>query len=79
MQTHEAVSIRIQQLVTEKGWTTNELVRRANINQTTISEIKAGRSKNPRFNTVAKIARGFGMSLPEFLDHEVFHDLDLDD
>lgn len=72
---HEAVTSRVQQLLKEKGWTTNELIRRSNVNQSTVSEIMSGRSKYPRIITIEKLANGFGMTLSEFFDHEYFHNL----
>ena len=75
---HEAVTSRVQQLLKEKGWTTNELIRRSNVNQSTVSEIMSGRSKYPRIITIEKLANGFGMTLSEFFDHESFHNLDED-
>ena len=68
----EAVTTRIQQLLKERGWTANELIKRSGINQSTIAEIMAGRSKFPRISTIKKISHGFGMTLSEFFDHEMF-------
>ncbi|WP_223643449.1 helix-turn-helix domain-containing protein [Planococcus sp. 4-30] len=74
MQIDEAVTNRIQQLLKERGWTPNELIKRSGINQSTISEIMAGRSKFPRISTIQKIAHGFGMTLSEFFDHDMFEE-----
>lgn len=75
MEINKAISLRIRSLCTEKGWTINELVRRANVNQSTVSEFMRGSSKYPQMNTIVKIAHGFGMSLSEFFDDELFTDL----
>ena len=72
MDIHEAVLIRVKQLCKEKGWTTNELIRRSEVNQSTIAEFMAGRSKYPRINTVEKLSRGFGLSLSEFFNDDIF-------
>lgn len=72
MQIDEAVTTRIKSLLKEKGWTANELIRRSGVNQSTIAEIMAGRSKFPRISTIQKIAHGFGMTLSEFFDHKMF-------
>lgn len=71
---NEAVTTRIQQLLKEKGWTANELIKRSDVNQSTISEIMAGRSKHPRIITIKKISHGFGMKLSEFFDDDIFDD-----
>lgn len=76
MDIHEAVTTRVKQLCEEKGWTTNELVRRSKVNQSTIAEIMSGRSKYPRIITIEKISKGFGISLSEFFDDEIFQDID---
>ena len=74
MQIDEAVTTRIQQLLKERGWTTNELIKRSGVKQSTISEIMAGRSKFPRISTIKKISQGFGMTLSEFFNHKMFED-----
>ena len=75
MDVHDAVTQRLRNLLKERGWTTNELIRRSNVNQSTISEITSGRSKYPRIITLKKIAHGFDMTLSEFFDDELFTDL----
>ncbi len=75
MDIHHAVTARVKSLCKEKGWTTNELIRRSGVNQSTISEIMSGRSKHPRIITLKKIAQGFDMSLSEFFDDELFLEL----
>lgn len=73
---NEAITTRVRLLCKEKGWTTNELIRRSNVNQSTVSEIMSGRSKYPRIITIEKLAHGFGMTLSEFFDDEIFSNLD---
>lgn len=79
MDVHHAVTERVRSLCAERGWTTNELIRRSNVNQSTISEIMSGRSKYPRIITLKKIAHGFDMTLSEFFDDELFSDLKNED
>jgi len=74
MQIDEAVTTRIQQLLKERGWTANELIRRSGVKQSTMAEIMSGRSKYPRINTIKNIAHGFGMTLSEFFNHKMFED-----
>lgn len=78
MDVHEAVTERVRTLLKERGWTANELIRRSNVNQSTISEIMSGRSKYPRIITLKKIAHGFDMTLSEFFDDDLFSDLKSD-
>lgn len=76
MDINHAVTLRIKNLCKEKGWTVNELIRRSGVNQSTMSEIMSGRSKHPRIITLKKVAQGFGMTLSEFFNDEVFMDLE---
>lgn len=63
---------RIDNLLLEKGWKTSELIRRSGVHQTTMSEIRQGRTKNPQLDTIDKIATGFGLTLAEFFQDRVF-------
>lgn len=72
---NEAITTRVRLLCKEKGWTTNELIRRSNVNQSTVSEIMSGRSKYPRIITIEKLSHGFGMTLSEFFDDDIFNNL----
>lgn len=72
MNVHEAIKERIVFLCNQRGWSVNELIKRSNINQSTISEIMSGRSKYPRINTLKKISNGFGITLSEFFDDDIF-------
>lgn len=75
MEVHIAVKRRIEELLSEKNWSVNELSRQSNVNQSTISEIVSGRSKHPRIITLKKIAFAFNMSLSEFFNDELFKNL----
>ncbi|MGE6370573.1 helix-turn-helix domain-containing protein [Planococcus kocurii] len=72
MDLRKALIIRIDNLLIEKGWKTSELIRRSGVHQTTMSEIRQGRTKNPQLDTIDKIATGFGLTLGEFFADKVF-------
>ena len=72
MNLRAAVIRRIDNLLFEKGWKTSELIRRSGVHQTTLSELRQGRTKNPQLDTLDKIATGFGLTLSEFFKDEVF-------
>ena len=72
MDMRAAVIKRIDNLLLEKGWKSSELIRRSGVNQTTLSEIRQGRTKSPQLDTVGKIADGFGLTLSEFFKDKVF-------
>lgn len=67
-----AIALRMKQLARERYSTLTEISKRANINQSTISEIIQGRSKHPRVSTIQKFCKGCGINLSEFFDSPLF-------
>ncbi len=51
----------------------------SNINQSTIDNIMRGVSKNPRIQTLHKIALTFNMTISEFLDYPELNIFSFDD
>jgi len=62
----DALVQAIQALCNERGLTINALARRAGLTQSTIDSIMKGKSKNPKLETLEKIASGFDMTVDEF-------------
>lgn len=75
MDIHEAVKYRINELCRERDWNVNELIRRSGVNQSTVSELMTGRSKHPRISTLKKLSDGFGITLSDFFDDDIFEDV----
>lgn len=73
MDINEALGKRMKQLANERGITLNEVIKRAGINQSTISEITSGRSKHPRVSTIQKFCNGCGISIGEFFTSDYFN------
>ena len=61
---------RIGELCRQRGISQNRLAAMSGIRQSTVNNIFAGMSKNPRIQTLHKIANALGMTLAEFLDVE---------
>lgn len=63
---------RIRSLRNRKGWTQQELGRRANINYKFIGEIERGK-QNPSFNILSKIASTLNVEMLELFrfEHEM--------
>ena len=78
MTVSEAVAKRINRLLIEKGMTQYRLERASGIQHGSMQCIMNGRNKTVTLSTVIMIARGFGMSLLEFLDDPVFTSEDLE-
>ena len=51
----------------------------SNLKQSTIDNIMRGVSRNPRIQTLHKIALTFNMTISEFLDYPELNDFSFDD
>lgn len=79
MDTHKAVSVRIQQLCAEHGYTINSLAHQAGVPPTTVKNILYGASRNPGIVTLKKLCDGLGISLCDFFDADAFRSLEWED
>lgn len=68
----KAVGIRISNLLNEKQMTLYRLEQKAGILPVPMMCIMNERNKNITLKTVMQIARGFDMTLIEFLDDKIF-------
>lgn len=64
LEPQEALGRVVRELRTERGMTQRQLGQAADINETWISHIEAGRS-NPAWGTVARLAAALGVSIVE--------------
>lgn len=53
-----------------KGWTQERLAREASISYHTLIKIERGDIKNPRLDTLIKIAKALGVSLDKLVDYQ---------
>jgi len=72
MTVSQAVAKRISNLLKEKQMTQYRLEKNSHIQHGTMQCIMNGRNKTTMLNTVIMIARGFDMTVDEFLDDEIF-------
>ena len=75
----DAMIKRIQELCEEKGMNINQLGTQAGINPSTIRSIIKKRCESPKAETVHYICIGFGITLREFYDSELFDNIIDDD
>ena len=68
----KAVGIRISKLLAQKNMTLYRLEQNSGILHGTMMCIMNERNKNVTLKTVMQLARGFNISLIEFLDDEIF-------
>ena len=78
MTVNNAVAKRISALLSEKNMSQYRLEQDSGIQHGSMQCIMNGRNKTVTLSTVIMIARGFGMSVTEFLDDEIFSSEDLE-
>lgn len=78
MTVNDAVAKRISNLLLEKRMTQYRLEQESGIQHGSMQCIMNGRNKTVTLSTVIMLARGFNMSLTEFLNDEIFSLEDLD-
>jgi len=80
MNVSEAVASRINELLVQKHLTLYKLGIISCIPHETIKSIMKGKARGVNLKTVIAIADGFGMSISEFLDTDLFRydNLELD-
>ena len=72
MTVNNAVAKRILTLLGERGMSQYRLEQESGIQHGSMQCIMNGRNKTVTLSTVIMLARGFGMTLTEFLDDPVF-------
>ena len=78
MTVNDAVAKRVLQLLKERNMSQYRLEQESGIQHGSMQCIMNGRNKTVTLSTVIMLARGFNMSLTEFLDDEVFRSEDLE-
>ena len=78
MTVNDAVAKRISDLLKEKNMTQYRLEQESGIQHGSMQCIMNGRNKTVTLSTVIMLARGFGISLTEFLDDVIFSSDSLD-
>ncbi len=78
MSVNNAVAKRILNLLAEKNMSQYRLEQETGIQHGSMQCIMNGRNKTVTLTTIAIIANGFGMSISEFLDDELFSFKNLD-
>ncbi len=78
MTVNDAVAKRISKLLREKDMSQYRLEQKSGIQHGSMQCIMNGRNKTVTLSTVLLLAKGFDMSLTEFLDDEIFSLEDLE-
>ncbi len=72
MTVNDAVAKRISGLLAKKGMSQYRLEQESGIQHGSMQCIMNGRNKTVTLSTVIMLAKGFGISVTEFLDDEIF-------
>ena len=78
MTVNNAVAKRVSKLLKERGISQYRLEQDSGIQHGSMQCIMNGRNKTVTLSTVIMLARGFGMSLTDFLDDELFSSEELE-
>ena len=78
MTVNDAVAKRICKLLREKNMSQYRLEQESGIQHGSMQCIMNGRNKTVTLSTVMMLAKGFNMTLTEFLDDEIFCSEDLE-
>lgn len=78
MTASQAVASRIKELLKERGMSQYRLEQSSNIQHGTMNRIMSERNSGIELNTVMMIARGFDMTVVEFLDAPIFSSEELE-
>ena len=70
---------RLKSLCEQKGITVNNLATLSGIRQSTVENIMAGKTKNPKLKTLHKLAIGLNMRVSELLDFPEMDETVFDD
>ncbi|HIV02461.1 MAG TPA: helix-turn-helix transcriptional regulator [Candidatus Aphodoplasma excrementigallinarum] len=76
MDTRDAISKRIVKLCEERNITINKLCAMSGATQSTINDIVNGVTKNPGIVTIKKLCDGLEITLCEFFNSDLFHNLE---
>ena len=72
MNISQAVALRIEELLIKKNMSQYNLEHKACLSHETIKSIMKGKTKGVNLKTIISISDGFGISVSEFLDTDLF-------
>ncbi|MBO4854005.1 MAG: helix-turn-helix transcriptional regulator [Oscillospiraceae bacterium] len=75
----DAVIARLRQLCKQRNITVNRLATLSGITQSTVENLMAGKTRNPKLKTLHKIAVGLDMTVSELLDFPEMNETAFDD
>ncbi len=76
MKAREAVVIRLEVLLQQRGINPSQLAYDAGVHPSTVKSIMNGNSKNPGICTIKKLCDGLDIEFTDFFQDEVFDTLE---
>ena len=78
MTTGQAFSIRLRNLLEERGISLHKFLKDNCIARSTIVNIERGNTKSPTLAIIYQVATGFGMDILEFFNDPIFKSKELE-
>jgi len=75
----KAVSVKILSICEEKNISVNRLASICCLTQSTVQNLIAGKSKNPKMLTIIRICEGLEIPIKEFFDDDLFKNIERED
>lgn len=75
----DAIRLRLQNLIDQRGITVNRLATLSGITQSTVENVIHGKTRNPKLKTLHRLAVGLGMTVSELLDFPEMDETQFDD
>ncbi len=76
MRIGEAVRKRIIELCQQQDISINKLSNISGVTQSTVNNIVSGRNHSATISTIKKLCDGFGITIQDFFESELFYDLE---
>lgn len=76
MRIGEAVRERIIELCQQQDISINKLSNISGVTQSTVNNIVSGRNHSATISTIKKLCDGFGITIQDFFESEMFYDLE---
>ncbi len=68
MSKNENLAKNVEKLRKQKGFSQEKLARLADVANNTIIKMESGENKNPKLETLRKVAKAFGVSVDELIN-----------
>ena len=76
MRIGEAVRQRIEELCQQQDLTVNKLSNISGVTQSTVNNIVSGRNRSATISTIKKLCDGFGITIEQFFQSDLFRNLE---